>query len=154
MLCFPAQTLEKFCFTYYRPKYSCPIRLQDFLFIIICIRNASISLIFTWDVHQRKVLYETLLFGWLCPDVPSQVQTFLDLPRGPFFLSEGMARIRIGQNVRSILFLGNKSFDNLIHQISNNQLKCDLFQSEYIILIILWSSIPLKGSNHCPKLFA
>ena len=44
-LSFPMQNsyLGKFCFTSYRPKWSCSIRLQDFLIIDISVRNKLIS---------------------------------------------------------------------------------------------------------------
>ena len=56
------------------------IRLQDSLIINISARNESISFDFlNKDIVQGKVAFETTILCWMCPDMPSQAQTWLDL---------------------------------------------------------------------------
>ena len=44
------------------------------------------------DIHQLKVASETSTSGWVFPGIPSQSQTYLELPRvpldGPWALPE------------------------------------------------------------------
>ena len=61
--------------------WPCPIRLQDYLVIIISARNQSIMLSFLHkDSHQGKKTFENTAFSRTYSDIPSHNQTSQEFP--------------------------------------------------------------------------
>ena len=127
------------------------IRLQDSLIINISARNESISFDFlNKDIVQGKVAFETTILCWMCPDMPSQAQTWLDLLWVPL-VGLGVRPTSNNLEWRITNFLVKQCFfHNLIHTVSKYSLKDVPDESE---CRILWSSISLEGNNQYLELF-
>ena len=63
--------LEKFWFKRYAPKFSLPIRLQNYSIISISGRNIYLIEYLDGGTHQAKAAAETTTFGSIWPGVPS-----------------------------------------------------------------------------------
>ena len=69
---------------------SLPIRSQESLMINVFQRNVSVFLFLFYGIfHRGNLASETSTFGCVCPGMPNQTQTCLDLLRG-FLCSLGV----------------------------------------------------------------
>ena len=57
----------------------CPVRLQDFLIIIISLMKQSNSI---RDSYHGKITYKATAVGWVWRSMPSHAQTLQNLSRG------------------------------------------------------------------------
>lgn len=89
--------------------------------------NQCISIFdfFHGDIRQGDVFCEFTEFGWVCPGMPRNTQTCLDLPGG-WSWEHIQIKNNSKQNISSFLSKFKYFFTNLIDIVLSYRPKCDL----------------------------